>query len=80
MLQLESGLKQLGLNYIKSYGNFISFAVPNALEVNKQLLKQGVIVRPIAIYEMPDYLRVSIGLFSENERFLSVLEEIIKIK
>ena len=36
------------------------------------------IVRPIANYEMPEYLRVSIGLFSENARFLEVLEMIIK--
>jgi histidinol-phosphate aminotransferase len=37
-----------------------------------------VIVRPVANYEMPDYLRVSIGLFSENARFLQVLEQILQ--
>ena len=36
---------------------------------------RGVIVRPIAAYGMPDYLRVSIGLASENKRFLEALEE-----
>ena len=46
--------------------------------VNQQLLKNGVIVRPIANYEMPDYLRVSIGLFSENARFLEVLSHILQ--
>jgi len=35
----------------------------------------GVIVRPIASYDMPEYLRVSIGLKSENEKFLSALEQ-----
>jgi histidinol-phosphate aminotransferase len=78
MLQLTQGLKQLNLEYIPSYANFVSFKVANAAIVNKKLLQNGVIVRPIANYEMPDYLRVSIGLFSENARFLEVLEQIVK--
>lgn len=76
MLQLTRGFEQLGLDYIPSFGNFISFKVPQASTVYQQLLKGGVIVRPVANYEMPDYLRVSIGLFSENAKFLAVLGEI----
>lgn len=77
MLQMTQGLQQLGLSYIPSYGNFVSFKVDNASAVNQALLKQGVIVRPVANYEMPAYLRVSIGLFSENARFLEVLTKIL---
>jgi histidinol-phosphate aminotransferase len=81
MVQLTQGFNKLRLEYIPSFANFVSFAVisdtQNAAEVNQKLLQKGVIVRPIANYEMPDYLRVSIGLFSENARFLEVLEEII---
>ena len=78
MLQITQGLSQLGLSYIPSYANFVSFAVNEAAKVNQALLQNGVIVRPIANYGMPDYLRVSIGLFSENARFLSVLAQILK--
>ncbi|QVL45663.1 MAG: histidinol-phosphate transaminase [Methylophilaceae bacterium] len=78
MLQLTKGLDQLGLKRIDSYANFISFSVNNAAAVNQQLLERGIIVRPIANYEMPDYLRVSIGLFSENQRFLETLALIVK--
>ncbi len=77
MLQMTQGLQQLGLSYIPSYGNFVSFKVDNASAVNQALLKHGVIVRPVANYEMPAYLRVSIGLFSENARFLEVLTKIL---
>jgi histidinol-phosphate aminotransferase len=77
MAQLTQGFQKLGLEYIPSYANFVSFKVANAAEVNQKLLKNGVIVRPIANYDMPDYLRVSIGLFSENARFLDVLENIL---
>ena len=77
MLQIRTGLRQLGIEYIPSYGNFLSFRLPeknSARIVNESLLKQGVIVRPIGIYEMPQHLRVTVGLESENEKFLSSLE------
>ena len=77
MAQITQGLTQLGLEYIPSYANFVSFKAANATQVNQQLLQKGVIVRPIANYEMSEYLRVSIGLFSENAKFLTVLEEIL---
>jgi histidinol-phosphate aminotransferase len=75
MQQIETGLKALGLEYIPSYGNFISFRIPNAMRIYQRLLELGVIVRPIANYEMPDWLRVSIGLEIENEKFLSALKQ-----
>ncbi len=77
MAQLTQGFNKLGLEYIVSYANFVSFKVADAAQVNQQLLKNGVIVRPIANYGMPEYLRVSIGLFSENARFLTVLEDLL---
>jgi histidinol-phosphate aminotransferase len=80
MQQLTQGLHSLGLNYIPSSANFVSFAIANAATVNQKLLQQGVIVRAIANYEMSDHLRVSVGLFSENARFLSVLAEIVNTK
>jgi len=73
MVQITQGLQKLGLSFIPSFANFVSFKVNDAPRVYERLLNQGVIVRPIANYEMPDYLRVSIGLFSENARFLEVL-------
>ncbi len=77
MAQLTQGLSELNLDYIVSYANFVSFKVANAAQVNQQLLQNGVIVRPIANYGMPDFLRVSIGLFTENARFLTVLKQIL---
>jgi histidinol-phosphate aminotransferase len=75
MLQITTGLRQLGIEYIPSYGNFLSFRVPGDVKaVNQSLLKQGIIVRPIGIYEMPQHLRVTVGLESENRKFLKSLE------
>jgi histidinol-phosphate aminotransferase len=74
MRQLTDGFKRLGIAYIPSYGNFVSFRIGNATAMYQSLLKQGVIVRPVANYAMPEYLRVSVGLESENKKFLDVLE------
>ncbi len=77
MAQITAGVRALGLEYIPSFGNFISVRIPDAAAVYRRLLENGVIVRPVANYEMPDYLRVSIGLESENARFLQVLEQVL---
>ena len=75
MRQLTDGLRRLGLEYIPSYGNFVSFRVKDAAGVFQKLLGAGVIVRPIASYGMPQHLRVTIGLESENARFLAALAQ-----
>jgi histidinol-phosphate aminotransferase len=77
MKQLTNGLTKLGLEHIPSFGNFISFKIKDAMHIYRRLLESAVIVRPIANYAMPDYLRVSIGLESENEKFLSALQQIL---
>ncbi len=77
MKQLTSGLKALGLDYIPSYGNFVSFRIADAARAYRRLLELGVIVRPVASYNMPDYLRVSIGLEAQNQKFLSALQQVL---
>ncbi len=73
MAQIVTGLQKLGLEFIPSSGNFITFKVSGAAAVNQKLLKQGVIVRPIGGYGLPDWLRVTIGSEPENSRFLEAL-------
>jgi histidinol-phosphate aminotransferase len=73
MKQLTDGFKQLGRSYISSFGNFVSFHAGAAGQVYQRLLRQGVIVRPIGVYGLPEHLRVTIGLEHENERFLRAL-------
>ena len=73
MAQLEQGFRRLGLEYIPSRANFITVRVGEAARVYAALLREGVIVRPIAGYGMPAHLRVTIGLPEHNERFLAAL-------
>jgi histidinol-phosphate aminotransferase len=71
--QLGDGLAALGVMSLPSHGNFVLAKVGDAQKVNQALLAQGVIVRPVANYGLPEWLRVSVGLPSENERFLAAL-------
>ena len=73
MAQLTEGFARHDLEWIPSAGNFVTFKVGDGGGVNQRLLKQGVIVRPIAGYGMGEWLRVSIGLERENARFLDAL-------
>jgi histidinol-phosphate aminotransferase len=74
MQQLVKGFEQLGLDYIPSAGNFVCVEVVEAGRVYEQLLRAGVIVRPVANYGMPRHLRVTVGLVNENQRFLDALK------
>ena len=74
MAQLVAGFDRLSLRYIPSKGNFITVDVQrNGDEVFSALLHQGVIVRPVGNYGLPQHIRVSIGLEDENQRFLDAL-------
>ena len=78
-LQLEEVFNELKIEYIPAYGNFISFNLGDetkAMMYYQHLLKNGVIVRPIQNYEMPSWLRVSIGLKEENNTFIKYLKSL----
>ncbi|AJE08257.1 histidinol-phosphate transaminase [Mannheimia haemolytica] len=78
MARYEAFCQANGLEYIPSKGNFITidFKRP-AAPIYEALLREGVIVRPIAGYGMPNHLRISIGLPQENERFFTALLKVL---
>jgi len=77
MTQIVAALEKLGLAYIPSYGNFVTFKAGDGAALNQKLLQQGVIVRPIGGYGMPEWLRVTIGTEAENARFIAALEKVL---
>ena len=77
--QLEEGARGLGLEFIPSYGNFLTIRVGKAAEIFKRLLRRGVIVRPVAGgYGLPEHLRVTTGTAAENDKFLGALAASMK--
>ena len=76
--KLFDKLTSLGMECIPSVANFISFKGPFVgQDMFKKLLERGIIVRPIDVYDMPDFLRVTIGNKKDNSRFLKALEELL---
>jgi histidinol-phosphate aminotransferase len=79
MAQLVAGFEALGLPYIESAGNFVAVDCGRSgADVYESLLRQGVIVRPVANYGLPGHLRVTIGRADENARFLHALEQVLR--
>jgi histidinol-phosphate aminotransferase len=61
------------LHYLRSRANFVLVQVGDAAAVNARLLRQGVIVRPVGVYGLPEWLRISVGTEAENTRCLAAL-------
>jgi histidinol-phosphate aminotransferase len=79
MLQLTQAFSDLGLQWIPSSGNFVSVDVQQTgMTIYTALLHKGVIVRPVANYEMPNHIRVSIGTSQENQVFIHALTQVLK--
>lgn len=80
MWQLKTALSALKIPFIDSLANFLTIDVGDGPTVFNQLLYEGIITRPLNGYNMPNHLRVSVGLPSENQRFIEALKKVLKIK
>ena len=78
LAQLAEGFARLGVQALPSHGNFVLVKVGDATRVYGALLRQGVIVRPVANYGLPEWLRITVGLPQENERFLGALAKALR--
>lgn len=70
-------LGAMGLECVPTEANFFLVKVVGGKGVYEALLRKGVIVRPMASYNMPDYIRVSVGLPQENKRFVASLKDVL---
>jgi histidinol-phosphate aminotransferase len=76
--RLVKELSAMGLKVLPSQANFVTIDFAReAKPIHQGLLEKGVIVRPMASYGLPTFLRVSIGTVAENTRFLEALKAVI---
>jgi histidinol-phosphate aminotransferase len=79
LVQVMAACRERGLGFIPSVGNFLSIDMGReAGPVYHALLREGVIVRPIAGYGLPEHLRVTIGREHENARFIAALDKVLR--
>lgn len=74
LAQLEVGCANLGLKVVRSVANFMLVHVGDGMKVFDALQRRGVIVRPVKSYQMPEWVRVTVGTKEQNERLLAELK------
>ncbi|MGC8887164.1 MAG: histidinol-phosphate transaminase [Verrucomicrobiia bacterium] len=75
----EKELKQMRLEYLPTYTNFILVKVGDGNRVFAELQKLGVIVRPMGVYGLPDWIRITIGTPSENHKCIDALKKVLNL-
>jgi histidinol-phosphate aminotransferase len=74
----KRAFRDLKFEFVPSSANFILVRVGDGQRVFEAVQKQGVIVRPMGGYQLPEWIRISIGTPQENERCLGALKSVIK--
>lgn len=78
LIQLSAGCSALGLRTIPSVGNFLCVELEHTgIEIYQALLKEGLIVRPVDNYQLPNHLRISVGTETENRSLLDGLQRVL---
>jgi histidinol-phosphate aminotransferase len=67
----------MGLEYVPSQANFVMVKVGDGNAVFKALMAKGVIVRAMASYQLPEWIRVSVGTDPQNRRFIAELQQLL---
>jgi histidinol-phosphate aminotransferase len=75
--QLECGFRRLGLEIVPSVANFMLVRVGNGAEAFDKLQREGIIVRPVASYGLPEWIRVTVGSHPQNDRLLAAMGKIL---
>ncbi|RJR21876.1 MAG: histidinol-phosphate transaminase [Desulfobacteraceae bacterium] len=75
---LYKALEAMGLEYVPTQTNFFLIRIPGGGKpLYERLLRQGVIVRAMDSFGLPEYIRISVGLPEENRRFIEALGRVL---
>ncbi len=75
---LQTEFARMRLSFIPSVANFVLVKVGDGQRVFTELQKQGVITRPMRAYQLPEFIRISVGTPAENARCITALKTILK--
>ena len=74
---LQGAFKEMGLEYVPSVANFVLVKVGDGDAVFDLMLKQGVIIRAMRGYKLPEWVRISVGTMEQNERCIATLKQVL---
>ena len=73
----QKSFDDMGLEYVPSYANFVLVKVGDGDEVFQKMMKQGVIIRAMRAYKLPEWVRISVGTMEQNHRCIELLKEVL---
>lgn len=73
---LQGEFLDMGLEFVPSHANFVLVRVGDGKKVFEALLRRGIIVRAMASYGLPGWIRVSVGTMPQNEMFIAALRDL----
>jgi histidinol-phosphate aminotransferase len=73
----EQAFRDLRLRFVPPAANFVLVEVGDGQRVFNELQKLGVIVRPMAGYQLPQFIRISVGTPAENARCIDALRQVL---
>jgi histidinol-phosphate aminotransferase len=76
---LQNSLRQLGLEIIPSHANFVLVRVGDGQRVFEEMQRSGIIIRPMAGYHLPEWIRITVGTPAENNRCLQALKRVLNL-
>jgi histidinol-phosphate aminotransferase len=74
---LQEEFAAMGLEFVPSFANFVLVHVGDGKAVFRALMRTGIIVRDMTSYELPEWIRVSIGTAEQNTRFIAELKKLL---
>jgi histidinol-phosphate aminotransferase len=74
---LQQQFAAMGLEFIPSYANFVLVKVGDGNAVFKAMMQQGIIIRAMAAYKLPAWVRISVGTMPQNQRCIQVLKSVL---
>lgn len=76
--RLAVALEEMRLGIVPSAGNFLLVHFgPQAEKIRLALKDKGIFVRQMGAYELPEHLRITVGLKADNDRLIGALEDIL---
>jgi histidinol-phosphate aminotransferase len=74
---LQEQFAQMKMRFVPSAANFVMVNVGDGPAVFKQLLIRKIIVRPLKGYDLPEWIRISVGTMEQNKKCIAVLKEVL---
>jgi histidinol-phosphate aminotransferase len=74
---LHEQFAKMKIPFVRGTANFVMARVGDGHAIFEKLLRQGIIVRPLRGYDLPEWVRISVGTMEENKKLIAALRKVI---